>query len=97
VAKNSNARQLFQESPDSSSVECLGMTFANDEARRAFFTEKLREKLKDSAFRKIDGFPIGEDEDILAMYDPPYNTACTNPFLAEIIKRVRKQFYPNAK
>ena len=42
------------------------MSFPNDEARRAYFTEKLREKLKDPAFRKIEGFPIGEDEDILA-------------------------------
>src|ERR1039458_6435081 len=60
-------------------VECLGMTFPNDEARRAFFMEKLREKLKDPAFRKIEGFPIGEDEDILALSDPPYYTACPNP------------------
>jgi DNA modification methylase len=57
------------------------MTFPNDEARRAYFTEKLREKLKDPAFRKIEGFPIGEDEDILALSDPPYYTACPNPFL----------------
>jgi hypothetical protein len=48
------------------------MKFPNDEARRAHFTEKVREKLKDPAFRKIEGFPIGEDEDILAMSDPPY-------------------------
>ena len=53
-------------------VTCLGMTFANDEERRDFFTEKLREKLQDPEFRKIEGFPIGEDEDILALSDPPY-------------------------
>jgi DNA modification methylase/DNA-directed RNA polymerase subunit RPC12/RpoP len=62
-------------------VECLGMTFSNDEARRQHFLEKLREKLKDPAFRKIEGFPIGDDEDILALSDPPYYTACPNPFL----------------
>src|SRR3989304_298353 len=66
-------------------VECLGMTFPNDEARRAYFTEKLREKLKDPEFRKIEGFPIGKDEDILALSDPPYYTACPNPFLGEFI------------
>lgn len=66
-------------------VECLGMKFPNDEARREYFIEKLREKLKDPAFRKIDGFPIGEDDDILAMSDPPYYTACPNPFLEEFI------------
>ena len=27
-------------------VECLGMTFENDEKRRAYFLERLREKLQ---------------------------------------------------
>src|SRR5262245_42508998 len=48
-------------------VECLGMTFENDEARRNYFLDKLREKLKDPEFRKIEGFPKGEDEDILRL------------------------------
>ncbi len=69
-----------------SPVECMGMKFPNDEARRAYFTDKLREKLKDAAFRKIEGFPIGTDEDILALSDPPYYTACPNPFLMDIIR-----------
>ena len=56
-------------------VTCLGITFENDEARRAHFTEELRQKLKDPEFRKIEGFPIGEDEDILNLSDPPYYTA----------------------
>jgi DNA-directed RNA polymerase subunit RPC12/RpoP len=79
---------LFDAGSDKSAqgpVECLGMKFPNDEARRAHFTEKLREKLKDPAFRKIEGFPIGEDEDILALSDPPYYTACPNPFLAGML------------
>ena len=66
-------------------VECLAMTFPNDEARRAYFTEKLREKLCDPEFRKIEGFPLGDDEDILALSDPPHYTACPNPFLGEFI------------
>ena len=66
-----------KDNPDAQGpVECLGMTFPNDEARRAYFLEKLREKLKDPTFRKIDGFPIGEDEDILALSDPPYYFYC---------------------
>ncbi len=73
-------------------VECLGQTFPNDEARRAHFTELLREKLKDPAFRKIDGFPIGEDDDILAMSDPPYYTACPNPFIGDFAKTFGKPF-----
>ncbi len=63
-------------------VECLGLAFPDDEARREHFLDKLRDKLKDPEFRKIEGFPIGSDEDILALSDPPYYTACPNPFLA---------------
>ena len=67
-------------------VECLGMTFENDEKRREYFLAKLRQKLKDPEFRKIEGFPVGEDEDILALSDPPYYTACPNPFLTEFVE-----------
>lgn len=67
-------------------VICLGMTFDNEEERREYFTEKLREKLQDPEFRKIEGFPLGEDEDILELSDPPYYTACPNPFLEEFVR-----------
>ena len=73
-------------------VECLGMTFENDEARRAYFLEKLKEKLKDPGFRKIEGFPIGSDEDILALSDPPYYTACPNPFIEDFIRCYGKPY-----
>ena len=66
---------------DQRHVECLGMTFANDDERRQYFRGVLREKLKDPEFRKIEGFPLGSDEDILALSDPPYYTACPNPFI----------------
>lgn len=66
-------------------VTCLGMTFENDEARRKYFTEQLRLKLKDPKFRKLKGFPLGEDEDILELSDPPYYTACPNPWLADFV------------
>ncbi|MBE9478470.1 MAG: DNA methylase, partial [Chloroflexi bacterium] len=74
---------------------CLGMTFENDEKRREYFLEKLRDKLKDPEFRKIEGFPIGEDEDILALSDPPYYTACPNPFIEDFIKQYGKPYDPN--
>jgi hypothetical protein len=47
------------------------MTFESDEARRAYFLEKLAERLRDPEFRKIEGFPFGEDGHILALSDPP--------------------------
>lgn len=75
-------------------VECLGMTFPNDEERRKYFLGILREKLKDPEFRKIEGFPIGSDEDILALSDPPYYTACPNPFMVDFIKHYGKPYDP---
>lgn len=75
-----NENQIAQTGP----VTCLGMTFENDEARRAYFTEELRKKLPE--LRKIEGFPIGEDEDILALSDPPYYTACPNPWIEDFVK-----------
>jgi len=36
-------------------------------------------------FRQGEGFPLGEVEDILALSDPPYFTACPNPFLKDVI------------
>ncbi len=72
-------------------VTCLGMTFKNDEERRAYLTEELRKKLQDPEFRKIEGFPIGNDEDILALSDPPYYTACPNPWIADFINDQRPE------
>ena len=36
--------------------------------------------------RDIEGFPIGSDEDIIALSDAPYYTACPNPFIEEFIR-----------
>lgn len=66
-------------------VTCLGLTFPSDAARRKHFTALLREKLNDPEFRKIEGFPIGKDEDILNLSDPPYYCACPNPWIADFI------------
>lgn len=73
-------------------VECLGVTFENGEARRAYFLERLREKLKDPGFRQIEGFPVGSDEDILELSDPPYYTACPNPFVGEFVQYCGKAY-----
>ena len=71
------------------SVTCLGMEFENDEARRAYFREELRKKLPE--LRKIEGFPIGEDDDIINLSDPPYYTACPNPWLNDFIAEWEKE------
>ena len=78
-------------------VECLGQTFPSEHARREHFTKLLAEKLRDPAFRKIEGFPQGTDEAILAMSDPPYYTACPNPFLEDFVRHYGKPYDPNVK
>ncbi|RLT19654.1 MAG: DNA methylase [Planctomycetota bacterium] len=95
MAKNSKQPGLNYGQNDTTAqgpVECLGQTFPNDEARRAHFTDLLREKLKDPAFRKIEGFPNGNDEAIIALSDPPYFTACPNPFLNDFVRVYGKRY-----
>jgi DNA modification methylase len=77
-------------------VECLGMAFDTDEDRRNYFLGTLSEKLKDPTFRQIEGFPLGTDEDILQLSDPPYYTACPNPFIKDFIKCYGKPFDSSA-
>ncbi|ONK21280.1 DNA methylase [Bacillus sp. VT-16-64] len=74
---------------DNGPVVCLGMTFKNDEERREYFREELRKKLPE--LKKIEGFPIGEDEDIIALSDPPYYTACPNPWINDFIEEWEKE------
>lgn len=78
-------------------VECLGQTFASDAARREHFLKLLAEKLQDPAFRKQEGLPQGTDAAILAMSDPPYYTACPNPWLAEFVAHYGKPYDPTVK
>ena len=42
--------------------------------------------------RNIEGFPIGKDEDILALSNPPYYTACPNPYINDFIARYGKPY-----
>jgi DNA-directed RNA polymerase subunit RPC12/RpoP len=81
----------IDDAADDGPVTCLGLTFPDDAARRAYFGERLAEHLQDPAFRQIEGFPMGADEEILALSDPPYYTACPNPFLAEIIAQWQQE------
>lgn len=75
-------------------VECLGQTFPSDQARREHYLKLLAEKLKDPEFRKQEGFPQGTDEAVLAMSDPPYYTACPNPWLVEFVQHHGKPYDP---
>ncbi|KAA5807902.1 DNA methyltransferase [Thermoanaerobacterium thermosaccharolyticum] len=52
---------------------------------------KLTKEMLDSV-RNIDGFPIGSDEDIIELSDPPYYTACPNPFINDFIEKYGKPY-----
>ena len=129
-------------------VECLGLTFQSEEARRAYFLDRLREGLEeleaklggvpfvsvDDALERLKsiekwpmgdeerlkelarrmaraarrephkdllqlwkdevGFPHGKIEDILRLSDPPYYTACPNPFIQDFIRHYGKPYDP---
>lgn len=81
----------------SKAVECLGRAFPNDATRRDYFFARLKERLQDPEFRKTPGFPKGSDDDILRMSDPPFYTACPNPFLGDFIKTYGKAYSPKGK
>jgi DNA modification methylase len=85
------------EEQKSKPVECLGRTFPNDADRREHYLARLKEYLEDPEFRKTPGFPKGTDEDILRMSDPPYYTACPNPFLSDFVKTYGKPYSPKDK
>lgn len=82
---------------DGSPVECLGITFENDTARREHFLKVLSEKLRDPEFRKTSGYPVGSDEDVLAMSDPPYYTACPNPFINDFSSHSDTDYAPDTE
>lgn len=75
-------------------VECLGKTFSTDQERREYFHKLLAAKLSDPEFRKQEGFPVGSDAAILAMSNPPYYTACPNPWLGEFVDLYGKPYDP---
>ena len=128
-------------------VECLGLTFESEDARRAHFLaelkaalEELRDGLGGAPFAGVDdavarmtalerwpmgdetrlralaqrmafadpskdllqrwkdeaGFPHGEIDDILNLSDPPWHTACPNPFLAAFAEAHGKPYDPVA-
>jgi DNA modification methylase/rubredoxin len=61
------------------------------QAEKETYHARLRAFLEDPASHQIEGFPIGDIEAILALSDPPYYTACPNPFLGEIIEKWQKE------
>ncbi|WP_291155963.1 DNA methyltransferase [Hyphomicrobium sp.] len=90
-------KSVEQEILEKGKIECLGLTFDSEDERRTHFFQKLREKLADPEFRKTPGFPKGADEDIIRMSDPPWYTACPNPFLADFVRVYGKPYDPKER
>ena len=70
-------------------VTVLGKSFENDFERRKYFRDELRKKLPE--LKKLEGYPIGEDDDIINLSDPPYYTACPNPWLNDFVAEWEKE------
>jgi hypothetical protein len=70
-------------------LDPIPVPIPQDATERRAWREKLRLRLQDPALRATPGFPKATDEAILALSDPPYYTACPNPFLAEILAEWR--------
>ena len=83
----------FAAPPASGPVECLGVAFESDAARREYFLARLKEKLPE--LRQRPDFPVADDEDILRLSDPPYYTACPNPFLTPFVERYGRPYDPD--
>ncbi|ACZ19719.1 DNA methylase N-4/N-6 domain protein [Thermanaerovibrio acidaminovorans DSM 6589] len=66
-------------------------------ARAASSTRDSRPATRDilGLYKDEVGFPHGSIEDILSLSDPPYYTACPNPFIADFLKHYGKPYDPN--
>ena len=58
------------------------------------YKKDLAEKLPQ--LKEIDGFPKGIDEDIIAFSQPPYYTACPNPYIKEFIEKHGSVYNPES-
>jgi len=71
-------------------LEETGERKEGQETRRFKLTREHLDRV-----RYIEGFPIGKDEDIINLSDPPYYTACPNPFIQDFIKEHGKPYDPD--
>ena len=67
------SQQTFDKNEDDEFVKSLNLT-----------EEKILEDLE--KMRDIEGFPIGDVEDILELSEPPYYTAYPNPYIKDFIE-----------
>lgn len=66
-------QQTFDDDKEDEFVKLLNLT-----------EENIKENLE--KMKNIDGFPVGDVEDILKLSEPPYYTAYPNPYIKEFIE-----------
>lgn len=66
-------------------IDVLGMNFSSDDERVKYFREDLKKKIAD--MKSVDGFPCGSDDDIINLSNPPFYTACPNPYVNNFIDK----------
>lgn len=71
-------------------IEILGKTFASEAEAQAWYRDDLRKRLPE--LKQMEGFPIGDDEDIINLSNPPFYTACPNPYINEFIEKYGKPY-----
>ena len=52
--------------------------------------EKIKEDME--KMKGVEGFPIGDDEDILELSNPPYYTAYPNPYIKKFVEKFGKPY-----
>ncbi len=62
-------------------------------AEQMLHAEKSKDMLQ--RWKDVVGFPHGDIRDILRLSDPPYYTACPNPFLNDFIDQYAKPYNPD--
>ena len=90
------SQSLFADEPKPSGpVECLGMTFPNDEARREHFLAVLREKLKDPSSARSRDSPSARTRTSWRCPTRRTTPPARIPFIADFIKHYGKPYDPN--
>lgn len=76
---------------------CDSTMHQEDEKQQKFEEICRKSPLEDKLgeLKSNEGFPIGRDEDIIAISDSPYFTACPNPYINDFIRIFGKPYSEN--
>lgn len=66
--------------------EALGEVFESREERDRYFRNKLKESIEKGGLDSRDDFPKASVNEVVGLSNPPFYTACPNPFLPEFVK-----------